>query len=258
MTKGVRIVHVNTRSIFRKVTLLEELYADCDILCCTGTWLDDIIQENLDKTSNMKIFRCDHECGIRDYNVHIIGGRVCIYVANKWSDYVSLVKEGTTISKDFEIVVLTKSKPNFKKMFIACVHKRPKGRLYKLYKLLNNLVNNFQAKKCEIWILGDFKTDFLKRDNVNVVQTYRFRTKLGLKQVIDQVTRPNRKGGSCIDWRVTDSAFVRESGVLDDFVSDHYTVYCIRKKFKENCIHVTRTVHDYRKNEYRHGYDYML
>ena len=150
MTKGLRIVHVNTRSIFRKVTLLEQLYADCDILCCTGTWLDDIIQENLDKTSNMKIFRCDRECGIRDCNVHIIGGRVCIYVANKWSDYVSLVKEGTTISKDFEIVSLTIKKPNFKK--IAWVYKPPKGRLDKLYKLLNNLVNNFQAKKYEKWI----------------------------------------------------------------------------------------------------------
>ena len=79
----------------------------------------------------MKIFRCDLECGIRDYNVHIIGGRVCIYVATKWSDYVSLVKEGTTISKDFENVSLTISKPNFKKMFIACAYKPPIGRLDK-------------------------------------------------------------------------------------------------------------------------------
>ena len=98
---------------------------------------------------------------------------------------MSLVKEGTTISKDFEIVSLTISQPNFKKMFIACVYKPPKGRLDELYKLLNNLVNNVQAKKCEIWILGDFNPDFLKRDNVNVVQTYRFLKKMGLKQVID-------------------------------------------------------------------------
>ena len=117
---------------------------------------------------------------------------------------------------------------------------------------MNNLVNNFQAKEYEKWILGDFNTDF---DNVNVVQTYRFLKQMGLKQVIDQVTRPNRKDGRCIDWIVTDSAFVRESGVLDDFVSDHYTVYCIRKKPKENCIHLTRTVHDYHafdKNNFEH------
>ena len=83
MTKGVRSVHINTRSIFRKVTLLEQLYADCDILCRTETWLDDRIQDNLVKITNMKIFRCNRKCGIRDYNVHIIGGGVCIYVANK-------------------------------------------------------------------------------------------------------------------------------------------------------------------------------
>ena len=101
----------------------------------------------------------------------------------------------------------------------------------------------------------DFNTDFLKRDNVNVVQTYRFLKKLGLKQEIDQVTRPNRKGGSCIDWIITDCAFVRESGVFDDFVSDHYSVYCIWKKPKENCTHVTRTVRDYHafdQNNFEH------
>ena len=41
------------------------------------------------------------------------------------------------------------------------------------------------------------------------------------------------------------TVFVKDCGILDDFVSDHYTVYCIYKKKKEQCTMTTRTVRDY-------------
>ena len=82
--KGLKIAHVNTRSIFCKITLLEQLYNDVDFLCCSETWLDDRIPDNLVKIKDMKVFRCDRKKGITDYNLHVIGGGVCIYVAKKW------------------------------------------------------------------------------------------------------------------------------------------------------------------------------
>ena len=45
---------------------------------------------------------------------------------------------------------------------------------------------------------------------------------------------------------MTDCTYVSESGVLDDFVSDHYTTFCTRKKRKEQHDIVARTVCDYR------------
>ena len=38
--KGRSIYHVNTRSILNKITLLQTLYENVEILCCSETWLD--------------------------------------------------------------------------------------------------------------------------------------------------------------------------------------------------------------------------
>ena len=77
--KGLKLIHVNTRSIFRKIALLENLYRDEDFLCFTETWLDDGMPDNLVKIDSMRILRCDSKQGITDHNTHVIGGGVCIY-----------------------------------------------------------------------------------------------------------------------------------------------------------------------------------
>ena len=70
--------------------------------------------------------------------------------------------------------------------------------------------------------------------------------KHGLNQKINTITRPNRNGSSCLDLILTNCPFVKTSGTLDDFVSDHYTVYCIRKKAKENKECIMKTARNYR------------
>ena len=72
-----------------------------------------------------------------------------------------------------------------------------------------------------------------------------FFKKHGIKQLINGRTRPNRKGGTCIDWISTNSDFVRSYGVLDVLISDHLPVYCIRKKLREKHESVYRTVRDF-------------
>ena len=56
----------------------------------------------------------------------------------------------------------------------------------------------------------------------------------GLRQLIQSITRPNRSGGTCIDWIVTNSDYIRQSGVYDIYISDHLPVYCIKKKAREH------------------------
>ena len=97
----------------------------------------------------------------------------------------------------------------------------------------------------EIWILGDLNVDLLRRDGVNTVKLLRFAKNFGLGQLIKGITRPNKRGGSCLDVILTYCIYVKDSGILDDFVSDHYTVYCVRKKDREHRDIITRTVRDY-------------
>ena len=74
----------------------------------------------------------------------------------------------------------------------------------------------------------------------------KFTKKLGLRNLINTITRPNIRGGTCIDLIMTDSIYVLDAGVLNDFISDHYSIFSIRKKKRESHITVKRKVRDYR------------
>ena len=128
-------MHVNTRSIFKKLSLVENLYSCYDIIFCSETWLDDRIPDNLVKIDRMKVFRSDRKKGINDYNIHIIGGGVCIYVAKKWIDYTRHIHEYSLVNTNIEIVTIAIAKPNFRKILIACVYKPPKGKLEECIKV---------------------------------------------------------------------------------------------------------------------------
>ena len=78
--RGLKIYHVNTRSIYHKIPLLHTLYRDVDVLCCSETWLDKriIIIDRLVEMEDKTIFRCDRYNNITDYNKKVSGGSVCI------------------------------------------------------------------------------------------------------------------------------------------------------------------------------------
>ena len=52
----------------------------------------------------------------------------------------------------------------------------------------------------------------------------------GYKQLIDTITRPNKKGGSAIDLIMTNSVYDSQSGICVDILSDYYTACAIREK----------------------------
>ena len=244
--KGFKFIHVNTRSIIKKVEFIKSLYENVDIICCSETWLDNRICDSLVKIDGMNIFRCDRKNDIVDYNIHVHGGGVCIYVSKKWADFAKNWPEYSITTDDFEIISITICRPNFKKLFIACVYKPPKGKIENFIKYMSNIIQQFQKDNYEIWILGDFNTDLLKRDNTQSILLNRFVKKYGLSHQIENITRPNIKGGSCLDLIMTDCPYIQESGILNDFVSDHYTVFSIRKKQKEYREIIRHSVRDYR------------
>ena len=241
LLKGLKLFHVNIRSLIRKVPQLETLYSKVDFLCCTETWLDNRIDNRLIDISGMVCWRNDRRDNITDYNIHIIGGGVCIYVAKLWSTFVSKLDYGTKISPDFEILILDINKPGHKKMIIVVVYKPPKGKITKCIEFLQQIIDKRENKSKEVWILGDFNIDYLKRDCPNVIAFNNFLKKAGLKQLIEQITRPNKKGGSCIDYIILNSNFVHDVGITDDYNRPSYSILYTKKrqgtsrKGKKNC-----------------------
>ena len=180
------------------------------------------------------VFRCNRHVNINDYIKKAFGGGV----GGPFRLYTEKIEKYSKITQDFEIITVTISKPNHRKILLLCVYKPPTGKIENCINLLKEIILDPVLSKREIWILGDFNVDILKRNDPKSILIQEFGKKSGLSQQINTITRPNRGGGSCIDLIMTNCPFVETSGTTDDFISDHYTVFCIRKKRRENndCI----------------------
>ena len=146
--------------------------------------------------------------------------------------FTEKIEKYSTITQDYEILTLTISKPNYRKILLMCVYKPPTGKIENCIKFIKEIIQDPLFSKREIWILGDFNVDILKRYDPKSIQLQEFVKKAGLSQKINTITRPNRGGGSCIDLILTNCPFVDTSGVTDDLISDHYIFYQEKGKRK--------------------------
>ena len=242
--KGLKVVHVNIRSLYRKVDQLSCLFQNVDFLLCTETWLNHNYEDSLIKIPGMTTYRmdrCDVSLAERD-GIPKRGGGVIIYANHKWVPYITKIDIGCVITKNLESVTISVEKPNNRKMTIMCLYKPPTGCIDKVIEFLKNVLLIPSISHSEIWILGDFNINIAIRNSPPVMSINRFLKEHGLKQLITESTRATARGGSCIDWIITNSLFVYDSGVLNMLLSDHFPVYVIRKKARETVKKVKKRV----------------
>ena len=85
-------------------------------------------------------------------------------------------------------------------------------------------------RKYDVFIMGDFNIDRIKRENDYRQLSTMFETK-GYNQLINEITRYSTQS-SCIDLIFTNSNQIFESGTLPVNLSDHEMIYVTRKKVK--------------------------
>ena len=196
------------------------------------------------KIPRMVPFRCDR-CDATHPEHDTLpahGGGVIIYAHQKWSPFISVCEFGSKVSKDFEVVSICINKPNNRKMFLMCLYKPPTGSVDELLTFLRDVLSNPDVSRSEIWLLGGFNVNILIRNDIHVMTVNRFLKEFGLKQLITELTRLMSRGGSCIDWIITNSSIVKHSGVLDELLSDHFPIFVVRKKNREAVVEVWKNV----------------
>ena len=201
--KGVKLVHMNTRSLYRKLDELRLLYSEYDFLCCSETRLDDRYSNGILYIDNIKIFRLDRMSLANAGYLYNNGGGVCIYVMSKWVPYATVCDLGTLSSPDFEILTLKINKPNFKRFFVSVVYKPPRGDSKECMDFIKIFLD--QNPHSEYWILGAFNVDYLKRNIASTKSIINSIRTMGLNQLIKHVTRSSAGKGTCIDWIITNS-----------------------------------------------------
>ena len=158
---------------------------------------------------------------------------------------MSIVDNYTLITGNYECITLKIQKPNNRIMFVMCIYRPPTGSSEALFTFLRNFVNTPQVIRSEIWIIGDFNMNYLIRNNLEIISTNRFLKEYNLRQIISVHTRLTNRGGSCIDWIITNCQYIEGSGILNDLLSDHFPIYVVRKKSREKINKVWKPVRNF-------------
>ena len=202
--------------------------------------MSDKYTDGIVSIPGMALYRHDRCCVDRGlYDERVVpnrGGGVAIYVKDSWARYVTVYSEGTIITRDYEILSLKINKPGFRKLFITVVYKPPTGKIQQCLTYLEQLIATRDIRKREKWVLGDFNVNLGIRNTPESLLVNTFLKDNSLKQLIIEHTRLTNRGGSCIDWIITDCPFVKESGILEELLSDHFSIFVVRKKDREKTV----------------------
>ena len=243
--KGCKFVHLNCRSLYPKISEISDTFLNFDFLSLSETWLSDQYSEGLLNISSMKMFRQDRSW-VNDNGLIKKGGGVAIYVNNVWSPYTENVTDATYSNRHIEVITISVKRPNRRHMSIVTVYRPPLGNLDEFADKLEDIFDKIKVDNPEIWIMGDFNINMMDRNNKYVKRLNRFSVDHNLKQLILSSTRLNYRGGTCIDLIFTNSVFVRDSGVLNDMISDHLPVYACRKQNRNSLKSETVTGRTYK------------
>ena len=229
--KGFKIVHLNCRSLYAKLTQLELLFGYTDVLCLTETWLHEAFSDDILTIQGKKLFRWDRINGRDNGVTKSRGSGLACYLDNSISTDSQILTHLCVTTPDIELLTLKISCKGHKIRYVITVYRPPDGDIETFFHTLENVLlqNNFDNK--EVWITGDFNIDYLKRTYKNTKKAIEFARVYGLRQLIKDATHLTGFTKSCIDLMFTNACFVSNSGVLDDVISDHFPIFaCIKKK----------------------------
>ncbi|XP_071959528.1 uncharacterized protein [Antedon mediterranea] len=197
------------------------------VISISESWLDESITDNEIKIDGYTALRKDRNRS---------GGGVCIYVKN----YRAFTRRNDLDIDGFEAIWINIYLPRSKEIVIGICYRPPKQNV-------SLFLNNFEEsvskikESSEIYVLGDFNICTL---NINPIsQRYNdFLIRNGFSNVIKDITRIGKEKSSCLDHIVTNvQNNVKQSGVINIGLSDHFIIYCTRKIPKS---HVHKNEHN--------------
>ena len=230
--KGVKIVHINARSLYNKLDEISESFHFCDVIIITETWLNNSIPTSAINIDGFSVLRQDrHQEGTKK------GGGICIYM--KSEIVYDTVQECTVVDNDFEILGCKLKIRDIRPLYVIGVYRPPKGNPTKFIKHLSANLETLDLIRNELYIVGDVNLDY---NSENIKKKYKLKqleSKFNFHQLINSHTRITNNTATTLDWIYTTTTHITSAGTLNYNISDHLPIYLIRKK-KRNKIEKVR------------------
>lgn len=184
-SKGLKIIHVNIRSLLPKFTLFKYDFLDdkFDIVMVSETWLKQGIPNNLICVYGYNNVRKDRRLEKR-------GGGLCIYLRDGIV-YDELFPLPNGVDKDLEWLCLKANIGGNKKQILLLLYRPPSGSAAKAIEYIKTCLEYFQSehRNCELSIMGDLNFNYKNKNCVHVKSLKLFETLFGIKQLITSPTR---------------------------------------------------------------------
>ena len=188
-TKGLKIVHLNARSILPKIDQLRLTLEDSriDIITMSETWLHPQIDPAMVRIEGYSLFRQDrtrmHARGLKK------GGGLIVSVKNILAPRVRALDSLNVNSAHLESQWLENSREHAKNLIICNIYRPPDGKTDRAFKALNNGLWQINARKKDLFIMGDLNIDYNNKKLTSYRQLAFFEKVNNLNQLIKNSTR---------------------------------------------------------------------
>ena len=243
--KGMKFVHLNVRSLAKKMDQIRLMLADTnlDVITFSETWLKPYLHSNLVELDMYKAFRLDRgTTGRRSKK----GGGLITYIHEKHAPNSESRDDMSISNEHIEAQWIYINRPFCKDIFVCNIYRPPNGDLTKAISYLDGCLKAINPVKNNLFLLGDMNVNYVNKKSPNFKKLNFFVQSNGLTQYINNTTRNTDKTNSLIDLALTNSKFIHLSGTLNHFISDHQPIYLVHKKMKD-----TRPTAQFRGRSYR-------
>ena len=233
--KGLHFMHLNVRSLLAKnkfdMLKAQITNSNISILTISESWLNTKIPTSMINIPGYISSRLD-----RPKTRSTRGGGLITYIADHLSFDDSKFEHLNLMNKDIELQCLDLFIPNMRQIIMLNLYRPPQGSVVNFIKLLNDTIAKLKIKSnTEIYLMGDFNIDMLDKKSKNVKDLFQSAKMSGALPLINEYTRKSDKS-TCIDQIFTNCDCICDSGVVDINISDHFAVFCTRKKSSEKGI----------------------
>ena len=220
--KRISIAHLNAESLKNRVRFTEvkemALEKNFDILSFSETWFNTSVSNASVHLDGYNIFRLDR--------LRKKGGGVCAYV--KSSLKVKTLKDLTrTSDSGLQQLWLQIQHKHLKSVIVCIVYRPPDSAISCLTDELMPSYTHALSLKKSIILTGDLNCDLMS-DNPRGDALRSFCVAVNATQLIKDPTRVTNSSSTLIDIVLSsDPGLVKDSGVLDMTISDHFLVYAV-------------------------------
>ena len=230
--KGLRLLHMNVRSLSKKMDQIRLLFhgSDLDVITISETWLSDAVSWKTIALDGYTLSRQD-----RDFKAvsKKRGGGLLTYIRGDHAADCEFLEDYGRSDGNIEAQWSIIYRPHCKDVVICNIYRPPTGSLEKAIVYIDDILQLFNLNKVEVYIMGDMNVNYKNKSSKDFKKLNFFIKANGFTQVIENTTRNTDKTKSLLDIVLTNSKYIERAGTLDHFISDHQPIFVIKKKKRD-------------------------